>query len=510
VGACALLLSALSCTVLIGDQPVNCDVVRQECTQELFQDGEVICVAYSPIQKFTATACTQESDGSQQRTCDRTFCDPVFGFHYGYMNCSTKVNAVDGGFPNCVGPNCNGMCRTDTAYNDLLTNFSLDYRVCSLAPDGLACASLDPAPTQSGPRCFDGSQSTIIEQLQPANGRDVRASLISDQHSPACVPQPPVSTGAVYALSSLGTVSGGGTSTAIPVVRGTAAVQFQTLCDPDQGACAKSLDSLDANVADLTVSGAQLTNVSIKSLGSVAVNAGQIAAGALRLLVAGSINGAPRSVVVGNAAPMQISTASHAFSLQGSVSTSVVNSAGSPLPITAAVNVQGTPAPAGTVACLGFTPVQRLFGFEDPASWTSSAAALSLVTAPVTQGCGALGISGTGYIPIQGASFTTAGLATNSALSVDLFIPGNQPNPSYLGALQTYLTCPSGNVFNQYIGQVELTGRPQNQYSTLRFPLPSAVTATLGRGLADCSFGLALNVNQTNHSWLLDNLRFTP
>jgi hypothetical protein len=71
------------------------------------------------------------------------------------------------------------------------------------------------------------------------------------------------------------------------------------------------------------------------------------------------------------------------------------------------------------------------------------------------------------------------------------------------------LSCPSGNVFNQSIGQVELTGKPTGQYSTLRFPLPSAVVSTLGRGLQDCFFGLALNVNATGQKWLLDNLRFT-
>jgi hypothetical protein len=73
-----------------------------------------------------------------------------------------------------------------------------------------------------------------------------------------------------------------------------------------------------------------------------------------------------------------------------------------------------------------------------------------------------------------------------------------------------YLSCPSGNVFNQYIGQVELTGKPQNAFSTLRFPLPTDVRNTLLRNLNDCFFSYALNVNQTNRTWILDNLRFTP
>jgi hypothetical protein len=119
-------------------------------------------------------------------------------------------------------------------------------------------------------------------------------------------------------------------------------------------------------------------------------------------------------------------------------------------------------------------------------------------------------VSGQGYIPITGGAFTTSAVTTNAAASVDLFIPGNQPNPSYLGALQMYLSCPSGNVFNQYIGQVELTGKPQNQYSTLRFPLPAATLSTLAQPLKDCSFSFALNVNPTGQRWIMDNLRFTP
>ena len=73
-----------------------------------------------------------------------------------------------------------------------------------------------------------------------------------------------------------------------------------------------------------------------------------------------------------------------------------------------------------------------------------------------------------------------------------------------------HLSCPSGGVSNQYIGQVELTGKPLNQYSTLRFSLPQAVRTTLARQLNDCSFTLSLNVNPTGNTWILDRLRFTP
>jgi len=180
------------------------------------------------------------------------------------------------------------------------------------------------------------------------------------------------------------------------------------------------------------------------------------------------------------------------------------------LPIVVNVDASGVPTTAQSSACANQSSLARLFGFEDVQRWSSTAGVLSLVTSPVTQGCGALGVKGQGYLPITGSAFTTRGLVTNSAASVDLFIPGNQPNPSYVGALQMYLSCPSGNLFNQYVGQVLLTGKPQNSYSTLRIPLPAVIKSTLARTLDDCAFTLGLNVNATGQTWLIDNLRFTP
>jgi len=98
----------------------------------------------------------------------------------------------------------------------------------------------------------------------------------------------------------------------------------------------------------------------------------------------------------------------------------------------------------------------------------------------------------------------------NNALSVDLFIPNNQPNQFFLGNLQVMLSCPSGGVNNQFIGQLGLTGHTQNAFSTLRFPLPSQTVSTLRQPLNDCFFTWGLNVNQTGKTWIMDNLRFTP
>jgi hypothetical protein len=207
--------------------------------------------------------------------------------------------------------------------------------------------------------------------------------------------------------------------------------------------------------------------------------------------------------------PFQVDAAT-TFRLRGSVVINGSNANGALLTVTANMDAGGSVATPQAAACTTETGIQRLFGFEEVQSWSSSQAQLSLVTAPVREGCGALGVRGQGYMPVASDPFSTRGLATAAALSVDLFIPNGQPNPSWLGALQMYLSCPSANVFNQYIGQAELTGKPQNVYSTLRFPLPSATLQTLAQPLDDCSFTFALNVNATGNTWILDRLRFTP
>lgn len=174
--------------------------------------------------------------------------------------------------------------------------------------------------------------------------------------------------------------------------------------------------------------------------------------------------------------------------------------------MTVSIGSSGVAAPGKN--CDAITHVQRLFGFEDVSLWRSTVAGLSSVPNPRTEGCFALGVTGSGYMPIEGSRFPASAANKPSKMSVDLFIPTGQPNPSWLGALQSYLECPSANLFNAYIGQVELTGRPVGAYSTLTFNLPANVKSTLAGSFNDCSIKFALNVNQTGKAWTLDKLKF--
>jgi hypothetical protein len=149
-----------------------------------------------------------------------------------------------------------------------------------------------------------------------------------------------------------------------------------------------------------------------------------------------------------------------------------------------------------------------VFGFESP-TWTSSQATLALTATRRTQGCFGLDVQSKGYVTISSPTFQTSGLAggATNRVALDLFIPGNPPNPSWLGAVQLYLTCPPVG-FNQFIGQVELTGKPLNAFSTLTFSLAAPVLSLLNSPNS-CQWSVALNTPVDRaQRFTFDNLRF--
>ena len=72
------------------------------------------------------------------------------------------------------------------------------------------------------------------------------------------------------------------------------------------------------------------------------------------------------------------------------------------------------------------------------------------------------------------------------------------------------MSVPSKGINNQFIGQVELTGKPVNQFFPVDFDLPASVVATLqAGGYSDFRAKIVINVpfNATGN-YLLDNLHF--
>ncbi len=493
---------------------IRCDVTRRECVQEAIgADGRITCGAFSSTVQFSGTACKSATDSrANDVLCTQMFCAQPSGVAYGYpLGCTASGADVTAQIP------ADGICRVTSSSDNgrlALVSFTQRWRDCAPAAGGAFCDALNPdGASQSG--CFDLSVTRAVTQLLPPSDRRDRSVLVSSAtlNAADCPATGSFTTAFVMTPGLIGSATAGATSVPLAVKSG-----FATLGQSCGAASCATIDRLLLNLDDASLAGVQVTELAVTTVRPIVVSGVpdpdsglvSVPGGAVDLVATGLVNGARGAFVLQNDQPWRVGVTSAAITVQGSATLRTSNALGQQMPVTLIVSTSGTAAPAREQACARLSPRARLFGFEDPGAWTASNSRLSLIMSPTTQGCGALGVDGQGYMPITGANFSTAGLSPKAALSVDLFIPSGQPNPYWLGALQMYLTCPSLNVFNQYIGQVELTGKPQNRYSTLRFPLPAAIAGALQQPANDCSFGFALNVNPADASWILDNLRFTP
>jgi len=512
-----VLLSAMSCANRGMHAPapptpvatvVNCTVARGECTAESLGPNGPQCDNFQTV-NLVGTACSSDSTQPvMDAACVAAFCtrqqaNPLVA--YDFQPCTVTGAAADPANLPYVGT-CVPLPAGSPGTASI--SYQIHQRGCVVGEVDV-CDSFTDDSTSSPPvpaNCVDLTALAAMNQVPiTSSDRDIVPHLTQViPNDPRCTP---ATSPLAYDLTPgpLGQASAAGTTVPFSLKRGSAVFN------------GNQLTALSLNIVDLTVSGTQLTNVRVTNTLPAPLKVGDpdnpshtgIAAKNLNLVAIGLANGAPQIYHLQNDTDLDLIKSSTTLKLSGTFHLTDIDASGTPLPVTVSVTLPGTPATPPTSACATASARDRLFGFEDPQSWSSTVGTLSLVTSPITQGCGALGVSGQGFIPINSTPFTTAGLTLKPAVSVDLFIPNNQPNQFYLGALQMYLTCPSANANNEYIGQVELTGKPQNAYSTLRFPLPAQVIGTLNARPSDCSWGFALNVNQTNRTWILDNLRFT-
>ncbi len=155
--------------------------------------------------------------------------------------------------------------------------------------------------------------------------------------------------------------------------------------------------------------------------------------------------------------------------------------------------------------------------FESASDWhvTQSHVRSLTITTARTQGNGALAVAAPqNYTRLDSnnLSSTNPELATldvGSKVSLDFLLPTVQANPFWFGAVQMFMTAPSRNVYNAYLGQIELTGMRTGIFTTLHFTIPDVViTALKGKTYSDLVFGIVINVpSNTTGTYILDNLR---
>lgn len=146
--------------------------------------------------------------------------------------------------------------------------------------------------------------------------------------------------------------------------------------------------------------------------------------------------------------------------------------------------------------------IERILSMDHPADWSAPGVTMTAGTPSVDPGT-ALVVEGDGYIPITAAPFSTSdyqrlfGAPTDpTRLVVYVRVPSDQPNPYWIGAVQAYISAPSANLHDVYLGQVELTEFPVGSFWKASYELPSGVLAMLAGAHDDVELRFSLNVNQ--------------
>jgi Thrombospondin type 3 repeat len=155
-----------------------------------------------------------------------------------------------------------------------------------------------------------------------------------------------------------------------------------------------------------------------------------------------------------------------------------------------------------------------ILGFESLSGWTPTMGATTTLNTTKTQGAFSLQvIPAGGYVPLNSANLSTTVLkaleGAQRKLAFDLFIPIVQGNPFWTGAAQMFVTCPSANLFNSFLGQVDLSTLPKGQFNTLTYSIPTAVQTVIQQNRTDFSFTIVLNTTTGSAPFSLDNLRFS-
>lgn len=164
---------------------------------------------------------------------------------------------------------------------------------------------------------------------------------------------------------------------------------------------------------------------------------------------------------------------------------------------------------------VGSPSANPILGFEDAGkwnlpSWDNSGIAKELSSDKV-EGNASLAVTANGYKILESAPLKQSDVGGTNSVLWSAKLSTLQPNPWWIGQMAVYLTCPSRNLYNVWIGQIELTSLPLGQWLNFGLSLPASVsTALAGATYDDLTVSLMLNVNAGAGPVLLDNFRFLP
>jgi len=85
------------------------------------------------------------------------------------------------------------------------------------------------------------------------------------------------------------------------------------------------------------------------------------------------------------------------------------------------------------------------------------------------------------------------------------------PNPYYYGSIMFFFDSPSQGIYNQWVGQLDLTGLPLGIWNTKVLVVPSSLGALLaGKTFTDFRVRMAINIPKNSGRVLFDRMRLLP
>lgn len=155
----------------------------------------------------------------------------------------------------------------------------------------------------------------------------------------------------------------------------------------------------------------------------------------------------------------------------------------------------------------GHSPVLSM---DDLSLWTIPAdQPVAISTSNKVEGQGSFSITPTGYKILESSFIGQTDVGGLNFLSFGVFVPSLQSNPWWVGAVQVFLDCPSRGLWNQWVGQVELTNLAKDAWQVGRMPIPAHIaTALNGATYSDLKVRIAVNLNPGSGNLLLDDIRF--
>lgn len=135
-----------------------------------------------------------------------------------------------------------------------------------------------------------------------------------------------------------------------------------------------------------------------------------------------------------------------------------------------------------------------VLGFESEDAWELNPGSLQGLSASyTTQGNFSYAVRPQGYAVLTSRPLPSIG-PVDPVLTFDIRLPAEQPNLSWYGAAQLFVSIPSQGIYSAYVGQNELTPLPLEQFSTLSFSPPPELISVLDGNYYDLEFSIVLNV----------------